>query len=66
MVTLGAECRAAGYPPLEGRTLRSPIAGMMIGNSMTAVVLIARRLVDELRDNATRGGGPNLALRSAP
>ena len=35
--------------PLQGRTL-VPIAGMMIGNSMTAVVLIARRLVDELRD----------------
>lgn len=35
--------------PLEPRTL-VPIAGMMIGNSMTATVLVARRLVDELRD----------------
>lgn len=35
--------------PLEGRTV-VPIAGMMIGNSMTATVLVARRLVDELRD----------------
>jgi putative ABC transport system permease protein len=35
--------------PLQGRTL-VPIAGMMVGNSMTATVLAARRLVDELRD----------------
>jgi UDP-glucose/iron transport system permease protein len=35
--------------PLNGRTL-VPIAGMMVGNSMTATVLAARRLVDELRD----------------
>jgi putative ABC transport system permease protein len=35
--------------PLQSRTL-VPIAGMMIGNSMTATVLVARRLVDELRD----------------
>ncbi|BDB41775.1 MULTISPECIES: ABC transporter permease [Mycobacterium] len=35
--------------PLGGRTL-IPIVGMMIGNSMTATVLVARRLVDELRD----------------
>ncbi|GAB4585650.1 ABC transporter permease [Nocardia sp. IFM 10818] len=35
--------------PLEARTL-VPIAGMMVGNSMTATVLAARRLVDELRD----------------
>jgi putative ABC transport system permease protein len=35
--------------PLEGRTL-VPVAGMMVGNSMTATVLVARRLVDELRD----------------
>ncbi|MBF6299013.1 iron export ABC transporter permease subunit FetB [Nocardia amamiensis] len=34
---------------LEARTL-VPIAGMMVGNSMTATVLAARRLVDELRD----------------
>lgn len=35
--------------PLQARSL-VPIAGMMIGNSMTATVLVARRLVDELRD----------------
>ncbi len=40
---------ALGVLPLEGRTL-VPIAGMMVGNSMTATVLVARRLVDELRD----------------
>ncbi|WP_129667208.1 ABC transporter permease [Phytoactinopolyspora endophytica] len=38
-----------GVLPLEGRTL-VPIAGMMVGNSMTATVLVARRLVEELRD----------------
>ncbi|HEV2311345.1 MAG TPA: ABC transporter permease, partial [Acidimicrobiia bacterium] len=32
-----------------GRTL-VPIAGMMIGNSMTATVLAGRRLTDELHD----------------
>jgi len=35
--------------PLQARTL-VPIAGMMVGNSMTATVLAARRLVEELRD----------------
>lgn len=35
--------------PLEGRTL-VPIAGMVVGNSMTATVLAARRMVEELRD----------------
>lgn len=35
--------------PLEGRTL-VPVAGMMVGNSMTATVVAAQRLVDELRD----------------
>ena len=35
--------------PLNGRTL-VPISGMMVGNSMTATVLAARRLTDELRD----------------
>jgi uncharacterized protein (TIGR00245 family) len=34
---------------LTGRTL-VPIAGMMVGNSMTATVLAGRRLTDELRD----------------
>ena len=28
-----------------------PIAGMMVGNLMTAMVLVARRLVDELRED---------------
>lgn len=37
--------------PLQARTL-VPVAGMMIGNSMTAMVLVARRLVDELRDKS--------------
>jgi UDP-glucose/iron transport system permease protein len=35
--------------PLTGRTL-VPLAGMMVGNSMTATVLAGRRLTDELRD----------------
>src|SRR6266545_4845063 len=35
--------------PLQGRTL-VPIAGMVVGNSMTATVLAARRMVEELRD----------------
>jgi putative ABC transport system permease protein len=35
--------------PLTGRTL-VPIAGMMVGNSMTATILAGRRLTDELRD----------------
>lgn len=35
--------------PLQARTL-VPIAGMMVGNSMTATVLAARRMVEELRD----------------
>lgn len=47
-VTLGVVF-GSGIFPLQGRTL-VPIAGMMIGNSMTATVLVARRLVDELRD----------------
>lgn len=36
--------------PLEGRTL-VPLAGMMVGNSMNATVLVARRIVEELRDH---------------
>jgi putative ABC transport system permease protein len=35
--------------PLEPRTL-IPLAGLMIGNSMTASVLVARRVLEELRD----------------
>lgn len=48
VVTLGVIFGLRVFP-LEPRTL-VPIAGMMIGNSMTATVLVARRLVDELRD----------------
>jgi len=48
VITLGVVF-GLGVFPLQSRTL-VPIAGMMIGNSMTAVVLVARRLVDELRD----------------
>ncbi|OBF65719.1 iron export ABC transporter permease subunit FetB [Mycobacterium sp. 852002-51971_SCH5477799-a] len=48
LVTLGVLFGLRVFP-LQGRTL-VPIAGMMIGNSMTAMVLVARRLVDELRD----------------
>ena len=39
-----------GVFPLEGRTL-VPLAGMMIGNSMNATVLAARRVVDEFKDH---------------
>lgn len=35
--------------PLEARAL-IPVAGMMVGNSMTSTVLAGRRVVDELRD----------------
>lgn len=35
--------------PLEARTL-IPMAGMMVGNSMTSTVLVARRVLEELRD----------------
>ena len=35
--------------PMEGRTI-VPLAGMMIGNSMTASVIVARRIVAELAD----------------
>lgn len=48
VVTLGVVF-GLGVLPLQGRTL-VPIAGMMVGNSMTATVLAARRLVEELRD----------------
>lgn len=48
LVTLGVIFGLRVFP-LQGRTL-VPVAGMMIGNSMTAMVLVARRLVDELRD----------------
>lgn len=48
VVTLGVIFGLRVFP-LQARTL-VPIAGMMIGNSMTAAVLVARRVVDELRD----------------
>ena len=48
VVTLGVLFGLQVFP-LNGRTL-VPIAGMMVGNSMTATVLAARRLTDELRD----------------
>ena len=35
--------------PVEGRTV-VPLAGMMVGNSMTATVLVSRRIVGELRE----------------
>ncbi len=38
-----------GIFPLEARAV-IPLAGMMIGNSMTATVLVARRVFEELRD----------------
>ena len=38
-----------GIFPLEARTL-VPLAGLVIGNAMTATVLGARRVVEELRD----------------
>jgi putative ABC transport system permease protein len=38
-----------GVFPLEPRTL-IPLGGMMVGNSMTATVVVARRVLEELRD----------------
>ncbi len=38
-----------GVLPLQARTL-VPIAGMVVGNSMTATVLVARRLSEEISD----------------
>lgn len=38
-----------GVFPLEARTL-IPLAGLMIGNSMGAAVVVARRVFEELRD----------------
>ncbi len=48
LVTLGV-LFGLGVFELDARTL-IPLAGLMIGNSMTATVLVARRLFDELRD----------------
>lgn len=47
-VTLGV-LFGLGVFPLESRTV-VPLAGLMVGNSMQATVLAARRVVDELRD----------------
>ncbi len=38
-----------GVLPVEGRTL-VPMAGLAIGNAMSATVLAARRIVEEMRD----------------
>jgi putative ABC transport system permease protein len=48
LVTLGVLFGLRVFP-LQARTL-VPIAGMVVGNSMTATVLAARRMVEELRD----------------
>jgi UDP-glucose/iron transport system permease protein len=48
VVTLGV-LFGLGVFPVEGRTL-IPLAGMMVGNSMNSTVLVARRIVEELRD----------------
>lgn len=48
VVTLGV-LFGLGVFPLEARAL-IPVAGMMVGNSMTSTVLAGRRIVDELRD----------------
>ena len=50
VVTLGIIFGFAVFP-LEARTL-VPLAGMVVGNSMTANVLVARRIVGELTDKA--------------
>ncbi|MDD7941427.1 ABC transporter permease [Actinomycetospora lutea] len=42
-----------GVLPLSSRTL-VPIAGLIIGNAMTATVLVGRRLVGSCRTSATR------------
>ncbi|MGH9184036.1 MAG: ABC transporter permease [Acidimicrobiales bacterium] len=47
-VTLGV-IFGLGVFPLEGRTL-VPLAGLTVGNTMNATVLVARRVVEELRD----------------
>ena len=48
VVTLGV-IFGLGVFPLEGRTL-VPLGGMMIGNSMKATVVAARRVIEEIRD----------------
>ena len=46
-----------GVFQLNVRTL-IPLAGLMIGNSLAATVLVGRRLVEELRDEARRSRSP--------
>ncbi|MGH9032055.1 MAG: ABC transporter permease [Acidimicrobiia bacterium] len=48
IVTLGV-LFGLGVFELDGRTL-IPLAGLMIGNSMAATILVARRVYEELRD----------------
>jgi len=48
IITLGVVF-GLGILPAQGTTI-VPIAGMMVGNSMSATVLVARRLIEELRD----------------
>ncbi|MGH8983437.1 MAG: ABC transporter permease [Acidimicrobiia bacterium] len=48
VITLGV-LFGLGVFELDGRTL-IPLAGLMIGNSMAATVLVARRVYEELRD----------------
>ncbi len=48
VVTLGV-IFGLGIFPLEARAI-VPLAGMMVGNSMNATVVVARRVVEELRD----------------
>jgi putative ABC transport system permease protein len=48
VVTLGV-LFGFGVFPLEARAL-IPVAGMMVGNSMTSTVLAGRRVLEELRD----------------
>jgi putative ABC transport system permease protein len=48
VVTLGI-LFGAGVFPVEGTTV-VPLAGLMIGNSMTATVLLTRRILAEFRD----------------
>jgi putative ABC transport system permease protein len=52
VVTLGV-IFGLGIFPLEARTL-VPLAGMMVGNAMTATVLVSRRVVGELGDQRDR------------
>jgi putative ABC transport system permease protein len=41
-----------GVFELDGRTL-IPLAGLMLGNSMAATILVSRRVLEELRDKRT-------------